>query len=157
MKTKSSFFAGYTLKLLAVAACFILGSSGFSKCEAQAIVGKWKGVSVKNYYSAEFAKQMGKSVDEKFAKDLGISSINYDANHTFVMTFSAPNSTDVITMKGEWSLSGDQLKSTLEPKYNPQKMTTATTIVFNGNTMVGTTIMPPPNRIVKSITILARM
>lgn len=157
MKTKMSYSAAYPVKVLLAGACLVLGFSSFTPCEAQTIVGKWKGVSVKNYYSADFTKQTGKSVEEKAAKDLGNSSLDYHADHTFVMTFSAPNSPDVTTMKGEWSLAGDQLKTTLEPKYNPQKMTTTTTVVFNGNTMVGTTMMAPPSRIVKSIATLARM
>jgi uncharacterized protein DUF5004 len=157
MNTKSPSFTAYSLKLSGVAACFILGASSFSHCEAQSIVGKWKGVSVKNYYTAEFAKSTGKSVQEKFAKDIGNSTIIYNSDHTYTMSFSAPNSPNVVTMKGEWTLSGDQLKSTLEEKYNPDRKVTVTTVVFAGNTMVGTTLMAPPSTIAKSIATLERM
>jgi hypothetical protein len=39
--------------------CMFLGFSLLTTCGAQSIVGKWKGVSVKNYFSAEYAKQAG--------------------------------------------------------------------------------------------------
>jgi hypothetical protein len=65
-------------------------------CDAQSIVGKWKGVSVKNYYSPEYAKQMGRTMDEKLAKDVGNSEIIYNADHSFIMNISSPNSADII-------------------------------------------------------------
>ena len=145
------------MKSLLVITCITIGLSGFTECDAQAIIGKWKGVSVKNYYSPEFAKQAGKSVEEKTAKDAGNSEIDYNADHTFIMTFSAPNSTDVTTMKGTWSATGDQLKLTLEAKYNPQKMTTTATYAISGNTLVTTAVFPPTNRIIKTISTGTRM
>jgi len=110
-----------------------LGFSLMNSCDAQAIVGKWKGVSVKNYYSPEYAKQVGKSMEEKSAKDVGNSDITYNADHTFIMNISAPNSSDVIKMKGVWSATQDQLKFTLEPQYNPQKITTTASFSIHGN------------------------
>ena len=146
-----------TLKAFLVITCVTMGFSVFTKCDAQAIIGKWKGVSVKNYYSPEYAKQIGKSMEEKFVKDAGNSEVSYLADHSFILTFSAPNSTDVTTMKGTWSASGDQLKLTLEPQYNPQKITTTATFSINGNTMVTTAIISPPARIVKTISTGTRM
>src|SRR5580704_10883831 len=100
--------------------CLFFGFSLMTTCGAQSIVGKWKGVSVKNYFSADYAKQMGKSMEEKTSKEAGNSEMIYNADHTFIMNFSAPNSTDIMTMKGVWSVSQDQLKLTLEPQYNPK-------------------------------------
>src|SRR5258708_2349311 len=127
METKSSFSIAFMPKSLLVVTCFVLGFSNLTKCDAQGIVGKWKGVSVKNYYSAEYTKQIGKSMDEKVTKDLGNSAINYNADHTFIMTFSAPQSSEVTTMKGTWSSTGNELRITLEPQFNPRKMTTSST------------------------------
>ena len=153
MKIKSNFTA-FKLKAVFI---FSIAFAGFSKCEAQSIVGKWKGISVKNFYSPEFAKRIGKPMEEKSAKDAGNSDIEYRPDHTFIMNFSAPNSSDVTTMKGVWSLSGDQLKFTLEAQYNPQKITTAATISIHGNTLVTTAVMPPPARIIKTISTGERM
>ena len=156
MKIKSMFTA-FTLKALIVITFITVGFAGFTKCDAQSIVGKWNGVSVKNYFSAEYAKVMGKPMEEKTAKEAGNSAIEYKSDHTFIMTFSAINDPEVTTMKGTWNLTGDQLKSTLEPKYNPRKMTTTATVSINGNTMVTTAVMPPPSRISKTISTSTRM
>ena len=150
-------FTALTLKALIVITCFIVGFASFTKCDAQSIVGKWNGVSVKNYFSPEYAKVAGKSMEEKTVKETGNSAIEYKPDHTFIMTFSALNDPDVTTMKGTWSLTGDQLKLTLEPKYNPQKMTTTATVSITGNTMVTTAVMPAPSRISKTISTSTRM
>jgi len=139
------------MKSLLLTISFFMTFSLLTRCDAQSIVGKWKGVSVINYYSPEYAKQIGKSMEEKQAKDAGNSEIIYNADHTFIMNMSAPNSSEVITMKGAWAVTLDQLKLTLEPKYNPQKVTTTSTFTIHGNTMETTAIIPPPSRIIKSI------
>jgi hypothetical protein len=156
MKIKSMFSA-FSLKALLIIICIIVGFAGFAKCDAQSIVGKWNGVSVKNFFSAEYAKVAGKSMEEKTVKETGNSAIEYKPDNTFVMTFSAPNDPEVTTIKGTWSLTGDQLKTTLEPKYNPQKMTTTATVSINGNTMITTAVMPAPSRIIKTISTSTRM
>jgi hypothetical protein len=153
MKIKSM-FAVFALKALLV---FMIGFAGLTKCDAQSIVGKWNGVSVKNYFSAEYAKVAGKSMEEKTMKEAGNSAIEYKPDHTFILTFSAPNEPEVTIMKGTWSLTGDQLKITFEPKFNPQKKTTTATVSINGNTMVTTAVMPAPSRIVKTISTSTRM
>ena len=156
MKIKSMFTA-FSLKALITVTCIAIGCAGFTKCDAQSIVGKWSGVSVKNYFSAEYAKVAGKSMEEKTVKEAGSSAIEYKSDHTFIMTFSALNDPQVTTIKGTWNLTGDQLKSTLEPKYNPRKMTTTATVSIRGNTMVTTAVMAPPARISKTISTGTRM
>jgi hypothetical protein len=148
-------FKVFTLKTLLT--CIIIGFSVLGKCDAQAIVGKWKGVSVKNYYSAEYAKQVGKSMEEKTSKDAGNSEVDYKSDHSFILSFSSPNSTELTVMNGTWSVTGDQLKLTLEPQFNPQKMTTTATFTISGNTMVTTAIMSPPSRIIKTVSTATRM
>ena len=156
MKT-TSMSSVFMLKTLSIITCITLGFSGFMVCNAQSIIGKWKGVSVKNYYSAEGAKITGKSMEEKTSKEAGNSDIEYKSDHTFTMNFSAPSSSDVTTMKGTWSLTGDQLKLTLEPQYNPKKVTTTATVLVSGNTLVTTTTIAPPSRVAKTISTGTRM
>jgi hypothetical protein len=152
-----SMFSAFSLKAFAVIVCIAIGFVASTNCSAQSIVGKWNGVSVKNYFSAEYAKVAGKPMEEKTVKEAGNSAIEYKSDHTFIMTFSAPNDPEVTTMKGTWSLTGDQLKSTLESQYNPQKKTTTATVSINGNTMVTTAVIPPPSRISKTISTSTRM
>jgi hypothetical protein len=156
MKIKS-IISVFSLKTAFLIICIAIGLSAFNKCDAQAIVGKWNGVSVKNYFSPEYAKVAGKPMEEKTEKEAGKSAIEYKSDHTFIMTFSAPNDPEVTTMKGVWSLTDDQLKLTLEPKYNPQKMTTTATVSINGNTLITTAVMPAPSRISKTISTGTRM
>ena len=156
MKIKS-IFSAFSIKVFLLIICITTGFAAFTKCDAQSIVGKWNGVSVKNYFSAEYAKVAGKSMEEKTVKEAGNSAIEYKSDHTFIITFSALNDPEVTTMKGTWSLTGDQLKTTLEPKYNPQKMTTTATVSINGNTMITTAVMPAPSRIIKTISTSTRM
>src|SRR5450432_1823404 len=151
MNSKFQIFNAFMLKSLVIISCISLGFSVFSKCNAQAIVGKWKGVSVKNYFSSEYSKKVGKTEEEKTVKEAGNSEIEYKPDHTFIMTFSPPNNPEVTTIRGTWNLTGDQLQSTLEPKYNPQKKTTNATVSINGNTMVTTAVIPAPCRICKTI------
>jgi hypothetical protein len=132
---------------IACVICF----SGITICRAQSLIGKWKGVSVKNYFSAAYAKEIGRSMEEKTSKEVGNSEIDYIADHTFILTFSPPNSSDVTTMKGTWSATGDQLKITMEPQYNPRKTSVLGTFTVTGNTMVTTVVIAPPSRIVKTV------
>ncbi len=157
MMVKHSAFKGFTFKGLIVTTCIVAGFSAFTNCDAQAIVGKWKGVSVKNYYSDEFALQIGKPMEEKFSKDVGNSEIDYNADHSFTMTFSAPNNSEISVMKGTWKLSGNQLELTLEPQYNPRNVTTTATFSIHGNTMVTTAIISPPSKTIKTISTATRL
>jgi hypothetical protein len=146
-----------TAKAFFVITCIILGFGSFATCDAQSVVGKWKGVSVKNYYSDAYAKQAGKSMDEKTAKEIGNSIVEYKTDHSFVITFSALNDPKVTTMNGVWSQEGDRLKLTMEPMYNPRKTTTTATISISGSTMLVTALIPPPSRIIKSISTCTKM
>jgi len=74
MQNKSMFTA-FTLKVFLVIICIMVGFTGFTKCDEQSIVGKWNGVSVKNYFSAEFAKVAGKAMEEKTVKEAANSAI----------------------------------------------------------------------------------
>jgi hypothetical protein len=153
---KTNTLKSFIFKALPIITGISFGFLTFNTFNGQSIIGKWNGVSVKNYFSAEYAKVAGKSMEEKAVKESGNSAIEYKPDHTFIMTFSAPNDPEVNTMKGTWSLTGDQLKTTLEPKYNPQKMTTTATVSINGNTMITTAVMQAPSRIIKTISTSTR-
>lgn len=155
--TNKSVFTACAGKALLVISFSTFGLAAFTICNGQSIIGKWKGVSVKNYYSAAYAKEAGKSVDEKSAKEIGNSAIEYKSDHTFLITFSAINDPQVTSMNGTWSQTGDQLKLTMEPKYNPQKMTTTATFSISGNTMLMTAVIPQPSRIIKTVSLSTRM
>jgi hypothetical protein len=144
------------MKSTLLSICILIGCSWMTTCDAQSIVGKWKAVSVKNYYSPDYAKQIGKSMDEKFVKDAGNSEIDYRPDHTFILSMSSATGSDVMTMKGVWDVTQDQLKLTLESQYNPKKLTTTATFSIHGNILTTTAIISPPSRIIKTIAIASR-
>jgi hypothetical protein len=156
MAMRSTFSTFVSRTLLAITMSMI-GLAGFTTCAAQPILGKWKGVSAKIYYSADYAKQLGKSMEEKTPKETGNSTLEYKADHSFVMTFTPPGDTQTTTMNGTWKLSGDQLTFMVEPKFNPRKTITTATISIQGNTMLITALIPPPSRISKTISTCTRM
>jgi filamentous hemagglutinin family protein len=146
-----------TRKTFSVIALLVIGLTAFTTCDAQSIVGKWKGVSVTNYYSDDYAKQMGKSMEEKLAKETGNSEIDYNADHSFKMIFYETNSSEATIMKGTWSVAGDQLKLTLESQFNPKGTSTNAHFTINGNTMVTTAVIAPPARIIKTVSTSTRL
>ena len=156
MKTTSPYTA-FILKALLLVNCITIGFAGISKCDAQSIVGKWNGISVTNYFSADYAKAAGKNMETRTASDAGTSTMEYKADHTFVMTFSPLNDPTLTTIKGKWALTGNQLKLTIEPKYNPQKATTTATVLVKGNVITTTSLIAPPSRITRTVSTGIRM
>src|SRR5450631_1964441 len=140
-----------TRKAFSAIALLTIGLLAFTNCDAQSIIGKWKGVSVKNSFSADYAKQIGRSEEEKLAKDAGNSEMDYNADHSFKMIFYETNSSEATIMKGTWSVTGDQLKLTLESQFNPQKKSTVGTFTIHGETLVTTAVFAPPARIIKTV------
>jgi len=60
MKSKSSSIKAF-IKALFIITCITVGFSGFTVCNAQSpLVGKWKEVSSKQFFTVESAKKMGK-------------------------------------------------------------------------------------------------
>jgi len=155
MKNKSLFTA-FTSKALLIISFITIGFASFTKCNAQSIVGKWKAVSEKRFYTEQGAKMMGKPMEGESEKP-GYSSIEYKADHTFIQNFTGLNNSEVTAMKGTWILTGDQLKITLEPQYNPKKIASAYTISINGNTLITTVVTPASSLVIKMITTSTRM
>ncbi|HEY4966223.1 MAG TPA: lipocalin family protein [Puia sp.] len=146
-----------TRKIFSVIVCMAIGMVAFTTCNAQSIVGKWKGVSVKNYYSPDYAKQIGKSEEEKLAKDAGNSEMDFNADHSFKIIFYETSSSEATIMKGTWTATGDQLTLTLDPQFNPQKKSTVGTYTIHGETLVTAAVFTPPARIIKTVSTATRM
>ena len=125
----------------------ILAASGFIRCHAQAIVGKWESVSTKSYLTPEAAKEMGSpQVVTASGPEAGKSINEFRQDNTYTMSVTPPGTEDPITMKGKWKLSGDQLKITMDSPGNP---TTTLTVVFTGNNMVMSSKMAAPSKTTK--------
>lgn len=151
-----SVFAAFALKALLIISFITIGFASFTKGNAQSIVGKWRAVSEKRFYTEQGSKMMGKPMEGESEKP-GYSSIEYKGDHTFIQNFSGLNNSEVPAMKGTWSLAGDQLRITLEPQYNPKKIASACTISINGNTLITTVVTPASSLVIKVITTSTRM
>jgi hypothetical protein len=132
MKSKSSNSKVLIVKTMIITTCIIAGLTGYTKCVAQSIVGKWNVISVKTYYTEEGAKSHGKQFRETVIKN---STAEYKSDHT--VTTSGNNGNSV---NGTWSLTGDQLKET----------GLLFTVSFNGNNMVKTQNIPP-NKVISKV------
>ena len=161
MKRQLPNIMAFNLKALFIIISISVGFASFTKCDAQAIVGKWKGVSVKYFNTPEVTRQTGKEIQESPSKEMGNSGYEFKSDHTFTnitpMHISGTNSTEVTTFKGTWSLSGDQLTTTLDahqanPKYNLKKGNASGNlkIQISGNTLIMTKV-PPSNPSINKI------
>jgi hypothetical protein len=144
-------------KIFFIVVVTAVGLTTSLKSDAQSIVGKWKGVSVSNYFSEDYAKQMGKTMEEKLAKDGGNSEIDYHADHSFTMIYYTSNNSEATIMKGVWAVNGDQLTMTLNPEFNPKKTSTVSSFTIQGNTMVTTSVMASPAKIIKTVSTASRL
>jgi hypothetical protein len=127
-----------------------------TNCNAQSIVGKWKGVSVTNYYNAEFAKKMGKTSQEILAKDSGYSEIDFRADHSYTRIFYTSKNSEATILNGTWETNGDQLTMTPNPEFNPQKKSIVTSFAIHGNTMETTANFAPGAEVVKTVSSASR-
>ena len=159
MNRQSIIFTTFNLKTLFILICITVGFARFTNCQAQAIVGKWKGFSLKYFYSSAGAKQMSKEMEEAQSKEMKNSGYEFKSDHSFIFfPLSALNSTKGTTMKGTWSLSGDQLTTTLDahqpdPELNPEKgeASDTATIQISGSTLIVTQVMPKSNTMFNKI------
>src|ERR1035437_6918704 len=80
MKTKT--LIAFTLKAILILTFTIVGFSGFTKCGAESIVGKWKEVSGKDYCTAKGVKVTGKQFLPQ-APQMGGQVFEIRSDHTF--------------------------------------------------------------------------
>jgi hypothetical protein len=147
MKTKT--LRTFALNGILIFTCLVAGFTGFNKCDAQSIVGKWNQISSKQFLTAEGSKTHGKSVLETQMSSIGTVVFDFKSDHTYVEKTSHAGDSRVLTLIGTWSLSGNQLELKLgsnqeDPKYNPKNdvVTPKISLSINGTTMVWSTLYP---------------
>jgi hypothetical protein len=141
MKIKSM-FTTFNLKAFLFITCITIGFSSLSVCSAQSsIIGKWKEVSVKQFYTPEFAKKMGKTVVEGQAPTGSTYDWEFKSNHTYVI-HGGHGKDDITT--GEWSVSGNQLTMKAAAQVRKGQGAEIYTFVITGNTMTRTMLVQPP-------------
>jgi hypothetical protein len=118
----------------------ILFIAAFYTGKAQSI-GKWNRVSIKQFYTPEAAKKLGKSFSEVSTSTTGTEIIEFKADHSYTKTLSGKYQPTPIVLTGTWSEKGNQLVMKMDPKQadpkynsNGDASSTSTTIVA-GDTM----------------------
>ena len=137
MKIKSV-FTTFTLKALLIISCVTVGFSGFTKCNAQSVVGKWKVVSVKMFLIAG-----GATEHQLQAQD--IYEFEFKPDHTYVVN-QGPGSADT----GTWSVSGNQLTMIAPAEQRAGLKGRVSTFSITGNKMIRTEVAVPPYNTVQS-------
>ena len=142
MKTKSSGLQAFTCKALLILTFATVGLGFTVKCDAQAIAGKWKEVSGKDYCTEKGVKATGKQFLPQ-APQMGGQVLELRSDHTFTSSELMNWVPSDFKLTGTWTLSGDQLNTKLDlvqpdPKTNPAKeaVTTIYTVTINGNNMI---------------------
>ena len=129
------------LTLYFIITCITFGFTSFSVCNAQSIVGKWHEVSAKQFFTAEGAKQTGKSVIEKQTSPTDKVEWEFKADHTYTMT---SGHTKFKTVAGTWSVSGDQLSILGDAAKRGAMEAMVYTFSITGDTMTKTMVTKPP-------------
>ena len=140
MKIKPTFISFTVKALLIIHITF--GLSGFTICNGQSsVVGKWKEVSVKQFFSDENTKKLGKLFVERQMGDNDIYEWEFKADHTYIVTHGAGKA-DKTT--GEWSVTGNQLTMKAAAQLRRGSGSEIYTFSITGNTMIRTMMVQPP-------------
>jgi hypothetical protein len=131
MKIKSMFTA-FTLKALLIISCITVCFSGFTKCDAQSIVGKSKVVSVKMFLNAGGAT-------ERPLRAQYIYEFEFKPDQTYVVTLGPESKTT-----GTWSVSGNQLTMIAPAEQRAGMKGRISTFSITGNKMIRTEVAEPP-------------
>jgi hypothetical protein len=132
-------------------AIILLVLMSINSCDAQSVVGKWKEISGKNYFNAKVAKEQGTTFIPA-APQMGGQVLEIRADHSFTSSELMNWIPSQMELKGTWTLSGDQLNTTLnasqpDPNTNPTKeaMINNYKLSWNGNNMIlSLTLKPNP-------------
>jgi len=137
MKKKSK--AAFVFKSLVFFA-LVTGLTANNVCEGQSIVGKWKMISNTFYYTAEGATKQGQAKQVNLLPTSASVISEFKSDHTFTKTTHMDESSAPSLLNGTWTLAGDKLTVTVDPKYNPKKghESMNLSIKITGNSMIMT-------------------
>jgi hypothetical protein len=137
----------FTYKMPFVFTFFIFSLVNIGCCEAQSIVGKWKEIGGKNYFNARGVQKSGKEFILA-APQMGGQVLDIRADHRFTSSELMNWVPSQMELKGTWTISGDQLNTTLDvnqpdPKADPTKeaMINNYKLSWNGNNMILTLML----------------
>ena len=132
---KKNFFLTIGCKLIMLAAFFALLAT--TACEGQALVGKWKFISTTMYFTPEGASAQGQPSRVNPVSSTATITSEFKSDHTYITITKMLNNPNTTTIGGNWSVRGDQLTITVDPKYKPKPgvESSTLTISISGNTL----------------------
>ena len=132
----------------------IVVATAFTTCQSQTIVGKWKMISSTSYFTAEGAARQGKSFLTNPVPSTTSISTEFKSDDAYTTTTSTATNPTPNTIGGNWSLTGDRLTITVDPKYKPSDELKSSTITISitGNTMIMTNNIIPNTMVSKMTT-----
>ncbi len=129
--------AAFILKALVFFA-LLTALSAKNVCEGQSIVGKWKIISNTFYYTAEGEAKQGQAKQVNLLPTSASVISEFKSDHTFSKTTHTDESSAPSFLTGTWTLTGDKLTMTVDPKYNPKKghESMSLSIKITGNSLI---------------------
>ena len=142
MKPKSMFSA-FSLKAIITIACITVGFAGFTKCDAQSIIGKWHRTGTNSFKidkttgkeTPVFTAEQQKQYDEATAANEYKELLEFKSNNTYISNVSAKGRA-ATEHTGNYSLSGSNLDMNIPLVHNEKSTITiksldATTMVWD--------------------------
>jgi hypothetical protein len=144
-------------KLLILA--FFFTFSAVMACEGQAIVGKWKFISTTMYFTPEGAADQGQASRINPVSSTADITSEFKSDHTYITITKMLNNQTITAIGGNWSLNGDQLTITVDPKYKPQPgvESSTLTISISGKTLIMSNHMMSNKMVSKMVTTAERI
>lgn len=102
-------------KLLFSMLLFIVSLTSSGICEAQNITGKWKEVSMRNYYTPQEAKESGEKYSEHPPYTVA-QVLVINADHSFTTNQWMSWIPGTLQLTGTWSLVGNQFNTKLDSR-----------------------------------------
>ena len=141
MKSRSSIFVAVIFRAMLVVIGTIYGFAGFSKCNAQSIIGKWHRTGTIAFkidkttgkQTPSLSAEQQKQYDEATAANEYNELLEFKSDDTYISTVSAKNR-KATGHTEKYSLSGNKLDMNILPYHNEK--TTITIKSVDGTTMI---------------------
>ncbi len=112
MKNTLSAPEAFTFKALVIFTCITFAFAGFTQCDAQSVVGKWKQVSGKNYFTAEAVKKSHGHLQSVMEMSIVEAIDDFHADNTLVETITSGGTKTTTTCT--WTQFGNKIKISIK-------------------------------------------
>ena len=139
MKTILSAPEAFTFKALVIFTCITFAFTGFSKCDAQSVLGKWKQVSGKNYFTPEAVRKSHGHLQNVMEMSKVEAIDDFHADNTLIETITSGGTKTTTTCT--WTQSGNKIKISIKGQETLTGIVSA-----NGTTLILSVLTPVSKR-----------